>query len=201
MRFQKLTDNKLKIFLSNEELPNSGNFDDFISNSSRARNTFLEILDRAYDEVGFNAQDHKIKIDAVALKDGSFVFTVTKLVKIRGNKKAVKPKKIPKEKNSNYAIYKFESFDDFCNFCTYIKKSAAIDINAVSSKCELYLYSNDFYLSMTNINQDYEKIGVFYSSITEFSRFFSSKDLFASVLKEKGKLFIKHNAIKNCKTP
>ena len=198
MRFQKLSENKLKIILSYDELPNSQNFDDFVSDSSDARHTFLEILEKAYDEVGFNTRDYKIKIDALALKNGKFVFTVTKLVKMKKNIKSAKPKKIVREFNSNYAIYKFEDFEDFCNFCEFAKKMNLYDLNNFAKKIELYLYHNNYYLSVYKINEKFNNIGKFYSSITEFCKFYSSKDLFICLLKEKGKLVIKNNAIEIC---
>lgn len=198
MKFQKLSENKLKIILSYDELPNSQNFDDFVSDSSDARHTFLEILEKAYDEVGFNTRDYKIKIDALALKNGKFVFTVTKLVKMKKNIKSAKPKKIVREFNSNYAIYKFEDFEDFCNFCEFAKKMNLYDLNNFAKKIELYLYHNNYYLSVYKINEKFNNIGKFYSSITEFCKFYSSKDLFICLLKEKGKLVIKNNAIEIC---
>ena len=198
MKFQKLSENKLKIILSNDELPNSKSFDDFVSDSSDARHTFLDILEKAYDEVGFNTRDYKIKIDALALKNGNFVFTVTRLVKMKNNLKSAKPKKVLKEYNSNYAIYKFESFEDFCNFCEFAKKINLYNLNNFAKKIELYLYNNSYYLSIYKINENFNYIGKFYSSITEFCKFYSSKDLFISLLKEKGKIVIKHNAIETC---
>ena len=199
MKFQKLSENKLKIILSNDELPNSRSFDDFISDSSDARHTFLEILDKAYDEVGFNTKDYKIKIDALALKNGNFVFTVTKLVKIKQNLKKAKPKKILKNSEANYAIYKFDTFDDFCNFCSCTKKLNIPSFKNLAEKIELYLYNNNYYLSVYKIDESFENIGAFYSSITEFCKYYSSKDLFISLLKEKGDLIIKNNAIEICK--
>ena len=198
MKFQKLSENKLKIILSNDELPNSKSFDEFVSDSSDARHTFLEILDRAYDEVGFNTRDYKIKIDASALKNGNFVFTVTRLVKMKKNIKSAKPKRIIKDYDSNYAIYKFEDFEDFCNFCEFAKKVNLYNLNDLAKKIELYLYNNNYYLSIYKINEDFYNIGKFYSLITEFCRFYSSKDLFICLLKEKGNLIIKHNAIEIC---
>ena len=198
MRFQKLSENKLKIFLSYDELPNSENLDGFIANSNNARHSFLDILDQAYNEVGFNTRDYKIKIDAVALHNGNFVFTVTKLIKLGNNRKVAKPHKVSKTDNINLAIYKFETLDDFCNFCEYIKKINLTDIHLLAQKVELYLYNDCYYLSLTNINQDYEDLARFYCSITEFCKYFSSKELFISVLKEKGNLVIKHNAINIC---
>lgn len=194
MKFQKLSENKLKIILSNDELPNTNNLDDFIANSTEARHAILDILDKAYDEVGFNAKDYKIKIDAVALYNGTFVFTVTKLLKVKKAKKVVKPKKIIKSKQDNYLIYQFEKFDDYYNFCSFIKKNHLPAKIPLAKKAELYLYNNKYYLLLFKPNQQ-EEMNTFYSYITEFSRFFSNKELFVSVLKEKGSLIIKNNAI------
>ena len=196
MKFQKLSENKLKIILSNDELPNNKNLDEFMSDSSEAKHSFLEILEKAYNEVGFNVKDHKIKVDAVALRNGSFVFTVTKLVKT--NKLKAKPKVINKIENTDYVIYKFEKFDDFCNFCGFIKKINLDKLSNLAKRIELYIYNDCYYLLFYKINENYEKIGKFYSSITEFCKYFSNRDLFVSVLKEKGKLLIKNNAIKIC---
>ena len=198
MIFQKLSENKLKIILSNDELPNSGNFDDFISDSSEARHTFLEILDKAYDEVGFNTRDYKIKIDAIALRNGNFVFTVTKLVKMKKALKTAKPRKIAKSDISNFAVYKFDSFDDFCNFCSFLKKLDLINLSNLARKIELYSYNNCYYLSVFRINENFSDIAKFYSSITEFCKYFSNRELFISVLQEKGSLILKNNAISIC---
>ena len=153
MRFQKLSENKLKIILSNEELPNRSNLDEFISDSSTARHSFLEILDKAYDEVGFNTKDYKIKIDAVALRNGNFVFTVTKLLKMKKALKTAKPKRILKSDTLNYAIYKFDKFDDYCNFCEFLQKSDISNVENLAKKIELYFYNNSYYLSINKLNE------------------------------------------------
>lgn len=198
MRFQKLSENKLKIFLSNDELPNSRSFDDFISDSSNAKHSFIDILEKAYDEVGFDSRDYKIKIDAATLKNGSFVFTVTKLVKIKSARKTAIPKKVTKNENTGFIIYKFDSFDDFYNFCGYIKSKKITDINLFAKTIELYLYNNLYYLMISEVNKSYPEASMFYSSITEFCKYYSSKELFVSVLKEKGKLIFNNNAIDIC---
>ena len=197
MKFHKLSENKLKIILSNDELPNNESIDDFMSDSTEARNSFLKILDKAYVEVGFNVKNHKIKIDAVALQNGNFVFTVTKLVKTKKVLKAT-PKKINKNTDSDFLIYKFENFDDFYNFCEFLRKLNVKEISNLAKKTELYLYSDSYYLLIYKINENHNDIPKFYSSITEFCKYFSSKELFVSVLKEKGKLLVKNNAIKIC---
>ena len=194
MKFQKLSENKLKIILSNDELPNSNNLDDFVANSTEARHAILDILDKAYNEVGFNTKDYKIKIDAVALYNGNFVFTITKLIKVKKVRKSVKPRKITKPQEENYLIYQFEKFDDYYNFCSFIKKSNISSKTSLAKRNDLYLYNNKYYLLLFKPNRQ-DEFSTFYSYITEFSRFFSNKELFVSVLEEKGSLIIKDNAI------
>ena len=194
MKFQKLSENKLKIIISNDELPNTNNLDDFVANSTEARHTILDILDKAYDEVGFNAKDYKIKIDAVSLYNGTFIFTITKLMKVKKVKKSAKPKRIIKSDHTNFLIYQFDKFDDYYNFCSFIKKINITDTISLAKKTELYLYNNKYYLLLFKPNRQ-DEVSTFYSYITEFSRFFSNKELFVSVLREKGSLIIKDHAI------
>ena len=123
MRFEKINENKLKIVLSNDELPITSSLDDFMTDSDSAREAFLHLLDEAKDAVGFNSKDYKIKIDAKAMKNGDFIFIITRLVKLRSGKIVVKPKKVSKyeNKDSIYSIYRFNNFEDFCDFCSYLK--------------------------------------------------------------------------------
>lgn len=202
MRFEKINENKLKITLSNDELPISNNLDSFMTDTSDAREAFLNMLDKAEEAVGFNTKDYKIKIQAKALHNGDFVFIVTKLVQMNNKHIVVRPKKILKasSQNSLYTIYRFESFDDFCSFCEFLKSNKINYLKSLSKSCKLYKYSNYFYLCFERINENYRKISMFYSSITEFSKFFSTKDLFASTLKEHGELLIDDNAIITCQS-
>lgn len=198
MKFQKLSENKLKIIIASDELPFYSNFDDFILNSDEARNSFLDILEKACSEVGFITKNYKVKIDAAVLNNGNIVFTITKLIKLKQPKVAVTPRRVPKNDDSQVSdivIYKFDQFDDFCNFCSYLKKLKMHGLSTFAKLVELYSYNNNYYLYISQINENHKEKGRFYSSITEFSKFFSSKEVFAHVLKEKGSLILKNNAI------
>ncbi len=204
MKFKRLSENKLKIIVESDEIPVCGNFDDFIGNSSDARDTFMDILDKACSQVGFNTKDYKVKIDAAVLSNGNLVFTVTKLIKLGKPRVAVTPRKIPKKtmrtntKDLSLIVYKFENFDDFTHFCSYLKQINIYNIRTFAESVELYTYNGYYYLSVRSVNENYKDISRFYSSITEFSKYFSSKEMFVPVLKEKGTLVIKNNAIMTC---
>lgn len=204
MKFKRLSDNKLKIIVESDEIPDCGNFDDFIGNSSDARDAFIDILDKACSQVGFNTKDYKVKIDAAVLSNGNLVFTVTKLLKLKSSRIAVTPRKIPKKivhndsPDLNLIIYKFENFDDFAHFCSYLRQIKICNIRTFAKETLLYSYNGYYYLVARSVNESYKDISRIYSSITEYSKYFSSKEMFVSVLKERGKLIIKNNAIVTC---
>lgn len=108
----------------------------------------------------------------------------------------VKPKKIYKNKRDIYSVYKFISFDDFINFCTFLKKSH-IKINAkkISDEIKVYKYKDFYFLTLKNIDENYSKIGLFYTGITEFSTFCLNSDTLFPNLCEHGALYIPNNSI------
>lgn len=200
MRFEKISENKLKIILSNDELPNSNDLDNFMKDSEKAKNSFVQLLDQAKVAVGFNAQDYKIKIDAKAMKNGDYVFLITKLVKLRHGNRVVRPRPVEKGDvdKTEYAVYKFDTFDDFCDFCSYLKSHQINYLNIFCKSNSLYKYGNYFYLVINHINSNYKLLASFYSSITEFSKFFSTKPLFECTLKEHGTLIFENKAMSMC---
>lgn len=200
MRFEKISENKLKIVLSNDELPNSSSLDSFMDDSQKAKDSFIRLLDEAKVAVGFNAEDYKIKVDAKSMINGDYVFVITRLIKLRQGRRVARPKPIVKEsvKNPKYAIYKFDTFDDFCDFCSYLKLHKINYLNNLCKSNSLYKYGNNYYLVLQHINSNYKKIAMFYTSITEFSQFFSSKKLFLSTLNERGKIILENSALVMC---
>jgi negative regulator of genetic competence, sporulation and motility len=110
----------------------------------------------------------------------------------------VRPKLISKPCKIIYSVYKFTDFDDFINFCAFMKSSnKRINIKKISSECLLFKYSSNYYLTLKNINESYSKIGLFYTGITEFSKFCFNSDSLFPVLNEYGTLFIPNNALAN----
>lgn len=199
MKFEKLSDYKLKITLSNEELPNNNtDLDSFMSDPSSARKSFLDILDKAKDEVGFNVGNNKVRIDAKYQSNGNFIFTVTKLVPKKKSVKKVKPQKVSTNRKNNCLIYSFDNIEHFFNFCFFLKNQK---INCLKSFCkitELYKLDNKYYLVFNEINNEYKYIGKLYSGMTEFGTYFSAQEVMFFMLKERGELIIANNAIQTC---
>lgn len=70
MRIEKLNENKIRIFLNLDDLKSKNiNVHDFMSNSLESQEFFLDMLDTANAEVGFNTADYKLIIEALASSD------------------------------------------------------------------------------------------------------------------------------------
>lgn len=199
MKFEKLSEYKLKITLSNDELPDSnGDLDSFMSDSSRARRSFLDILDKAADEVGFHVGDNKVRIDAKCQYNGDFIFTVTKLIPKKPTLKKAKPQKISVNRQDNCIIYYFDDLEIFFSLCSFLKDQKITHLENFCKFTEVYKLNNKYYLVFNEINNEYKYIAKLYSCITEFANFYSSQEVMALMIKERGSLIIKNNAIKVC---
>ena len=69
MKIEKLTENKIRITLNMDDLNEREiDYHTFMSNSIESQSIFLDMLNTAEKEVGFNTDDCRIMIEALALK-------------------------------------------------------------------------------------------------------------------------------------
>ena len=204
MKIEKLNENKIRITLNIEDL-NERNIDmhSFMSNSIESQDIFMDMLDKADQEVGFNTDDCRIMIEALALKNGVFVLTITKFEhdteKNSFRRKNLHIKRKSPSLNLEKTIYSFESFDTFCEFCSFISNTLEEQqILDFAKESSLYEYNSNYYLVLSNINVNSNSLKYICSSITEFAHFVNSSELFESKIKEYGKLVIEKNAILTC---
>lgn len=199
MRFERLNDNKLRITLSYEDLLKEDvDFHSIMSNSIESQSLFLNMLDKAEREMGFSTKDYLIKVEALALVGGDFVFTVTRSLPKKINKfSKAKPSVHIKSKNNEMdslnIIYCFNDFDDFLAFIQFYEKN--FKTANLGKKITLYEYNGVFYLSINNINCAFPDLKRFFSCITEFAKPINNSLLFESKLIENGSVIMKHNAI------
>jgi adapter protein MecA 1/2 len=203
MKFEKLNENKLRIIVSTKDLIEQHiDFHAFMSSSLESQDIFLDMLDKAEKEVGFITKNYKVRIEAFAMNNEDFIFTVTRLT----DKYEKEPTKFSKVKfrrkkittSLQQSVYRFSSFDDFCNFSLAVK---SFDIKNINNSCKsivLYTYKNHYYLVFSNINAEYKYYKKLFSLITEFSTYVNNSELYACKLRECGQVYIKNNAIKTC---
>ena len=196
-------EDKIRITLTTKDLIEKDiDFHSFMSNSIKSQDLFLDILQEAEQKIGFITKDYKVRIEALAMNDGNFIFTVTRLdqkpdyEKITNSRLKFKRKKVVQ--NSQCSIYKFTSFDDFCLFCSSIQNSNIKSINLAAKSIILYKYNELYYLVFENLNQNYKYSKKLFNLLPEFSTYMHNSELFSRKLCETAEIAIKTNAIKIC---
>lgn len=191
MRFEKLNDNKIRIFLNITDLEkNNIDMHRFMADPIESQDVFFEMLDKAEKQIGFVTENYNVKLEAVKTIGDNFVLTVT-----RSNNDNKKPHIRRKTNNikSSVVIYRFNTFDDFCYYSNYLKSTNNLQLNDIAKNISLYNYNNYYYLVFSNISIIKKAV---FLSILEFATYINNAELFKRKLIENGKLIIKDNAIK-----
>ena len=202
MRFEKLSENKLRIIVSMKDLEEKDiDFHDFMSNSLETQDLFLDILEEAEEKVGFHTKNYRVKIEALAMTDMDFIVTITRMVPPEAEKnvpthKKFKVRRKQVQTEATKAIYRFSSFDDYCYFIQYVSQNHLSTAFNIAKHISLYLYKEQYYLILMNIHPEYPHLKKFLSSIVEFATYINPSTLFLAKLQECGSLVIKHNAFR-----
>ncbi len=197
MKIEKLTENKIRIIVNSYDLENKNlDFKALLSRTLDSQGFFLDMLEKAKTEVGFNTDGCKILVEAFSTTDEYLIFTITKYIDKSNTQTGKRPK--VKMKNLNIsatkAIYKLDNFDVFCDLCTYLNNNFS-NITKISKCSSLYLYNNNYYLLIRNNNISKDIMQNFYISISEFLSMANLSSNFENKLFEHGKAIIKNNAI------
>ena len=160
MKFEKLSKDKIKVTLNKDDLTaNDIDFHSFMSNSEESHSLVLDVLEMAEREYDFSTKDYNLKVETVALSNGSFILTITRAqepnpkshINNTQRRKIKAYRKSPAPLTSS-AIYKFNSFEDFCDLANELNTNCMIDYNQVSKDNSLYLYKDAYYLFISEIN-------------------------------------------------
>lgn len=200
MKFEKLSENKIRITLTVQDLAEKEiDFQVFMSNSVESQDILLDMLEEAKRETGFDPENYNLRIEALAMADTSFIFTITKEIpeektKLPKKKFTIKRKSV--SPTSTQAIYSFSTFDDFCSFLQFLSESKLLEnVSRIADSILLYEYKGKYYLYMNSIHSEIVNKIRFYTSITEFAKYVSNSKVFASKLVECGTLIMEHNAL------
>lgn len=144
MKFEQIEKDKIKIVLSKDDLDiNKISFHSLMSNSTESQNLFLQVLDLAEKEIGFNTTNYDLAIETLVLNNSDLIFTITRLNK---SGDLLLPRLVVKRKifNPQYC-YKFKNFDDFYEFFKLIKFSPEFSKS-------LFWFNDNFYWIPNNNN-------------------------------------------------
>ena len=201
MKIEKITENKIKIILKQEDFKDKSiDLKKLLLSTHESQSLFLEILNRAEKEVNFDTNGYKLLIETYLQGNDICIFTITKYMEPNINTKN-RPKKYLTVKrktqafNSTSLIYQFNKFEDFCDFCNFIYRNNNLELKGLFKASLLYNYNNTYYLVIDGINLYHKSLNLFQSSLLEFSTLLRYTKNFKFKLKEHGKVFIKNNAI------
>ena len=203
MRFEKLSNDKIRIILDLQDLEdNDIDYQSFMSNSSDSQKLFMEILDEAEEQIGFITKDYKLMIEALATIDGDFIITLTRYVPYFYiasvyKKITIKAKRKSIKLTTDTIIYEFNNFDDIFDFVLLLKNLNISGLNAFTKDFALYTYKNNYYLVMDNIDKNFDAIKTFLCALTEFGKSINNSNLFKSRLNEYGTLLVKNNFLQS----
>ena len=204
MRFEKLNENKIRITITNKDLEDKHiDTHSFMANPIESQTLFLDMLNKAEQEIGFVTKNYNIKIEALQVSGGDFVITITRSIpesftpfkNTSDVKKNIQVKRKKLDTSETDLIYAFNSFDDFCDFSNVLIKNN-ININLIAKNILLYEYIDEYYLVFSKIYSKNLEVKKIFSLISEFATYVNNSKLFKCKLIENGKLLIKNNAIK-----
>lgn len=189
MKFEKLTDTKIKIVLSLQDIEsNNLSIDNVLSNSADSQKLLDSIINKAEIELGFDPDDSQLLVEAILPSNEECIFTITKLLN----------DKIEYSHHSNSFVFKFNCFDDFLNLCTFLNNFSYLCLKEISKNFSLIYYNNTYYLKFTE--KDYSSIVIDYikTLFEEFGKDVSHSPEINGVLNEYGKIIFHKNAIIKC---
>ena len=81
MKFEKLTDTKIRIILSIKDIEsNNLSIDDVLSNSKDSQNLLDTLITKAEQELDFKTEDSQLLVEAISSYRDEYIFTITKLL-------------------------------------------------------------------------------------------------------------------------
>ena len=186
MKIEKINENKIRITFNNSYLQEKNiDIHSFMANSIESQSLFLNLLDEAEREIGFITDNYKLSIEALALINGNFIITVTRIEKenLKSTRVQVRRKSV---QNTKKLIYKFSNFDDFCNFQNFLSISMPNMLDELSTAGTLYKYDDYFFFVLQNL--DAKRSLSISSAISEFATVVSNSDLILNKIREYGTL-------------
>ena len=189
MKFEKLTDIKIRIILSLKDMEsNNISVEDVLSNSADSQKLIESIIIKAEKKLGFKTGDSQLLVEAIAPSAEKCIFTITQIFdNCTCNDKSFKS-----------FVFKFDKFDDFTNLCTFLNNFSYLDLKSFSKNFSLIFYNGTYYLRLieemnSRIILDYIK-----SLFEEFGKNVSDSISIDGLLNEYGKVIFEKDAILNC---
>ena len=189
MKFEKITDVKIKLVLSLQDMElNNVSAENIFSNSTSSQKLLQNILNKAEKEIGFEAGDSKLLVEVFMSSDVECTFTITKLDE----------NTFHLEQINNSLIFKFACFDDFVELCNFLKNFTFLCLKDISKNFSLIYYNNTYYLKFIKTENSSIAIDYIKTFFDEFGENVSSSPNIDGFLNEYGKIIFSNDAITKC---
>lgn len=202
MKIEKISDNKLKVVLSKQDLIDKDiDIRNLKPNSMESQDLFFDILQEIEFYYGFDMGGSQILVEGVSTSNGGMILTVTKTNSVHEgippihrphSTKKPSAKLKAKKKTTNQVpkdlIYKFDSFDNFIEFAYRLRKLP------IKYENSLYEYNQEYYLSLSCTLEDTPTYKQLLFAISDYAVFTPNISM-KNRLSEYGTLLIKKNAI------
>ncbi len=201
MKVERVSENKIKIILTIEELENRDiTLKDIEKDADIARELFTDLIEESNVDNILDFEDSQLLIEASSDNNNLLVVTVTKVGDLPDLRdySLMDIKKIKKRKNSksdlvykiSSNIYDFNSLDTILELCENAKNEKLF-----FGKNSLYKKDNKYYLIFspsTIKNKKFVKTFVF---LSEYCDYYYSYNMFPTLIKECATLIIENNAM------
>ncbi|MDD3303458.1 MAG: adaptor protein MecA [Clostridia bacterium] len=206
MKVEKLSDSKVRITLTFEELEKRKiTLNDIEKDSTIAKELFVDLLEESDLDNDFVIDDSHLFIEASSDNNNLFVVTITKVEDLPDLKKysltdvkGVHSTKKSLNSNTKYTvdsnIYSFQNIDNILTICEKAKSEKLF-----FGKNSLYKLEDVYYLVFSKSSIKNSKFLKTYVFLSEFCNDYYSYDLYETCIKEKAKLIIENNALQKLK--
>ena len=198
MRIEKVSPNKIRIFISREDLIKWNiDFNSVTGNTPAAQDMFWSLMKQAEREVDFFVDDSQLIVEAMSSNMDGFIMQVTKVVNDENDANSIRREKI---RNNNYRvrrkikfsggfanyIYKFNNFEDLIEATKQISSQ-------FFGKSKLYKFGGEFFLHIA-LGKN-EPIVAIDNTLIEYGRKIMYHAISDGFLSEHGKLLIEDSAV------
>jgi len=197
VKFKRLSEDKVQIIVSSEDLEKREVKKwDLMPSSPKAQELFQEMLDKAYEECGFEVDSEtQLMVEAYPMTTDSLVITLTK---VRHSEKYILDHDYDEDREeifddleddelaemeSDELVYLFREFEDAVQLCKQINGD-------YQDRCNMYKLGNVYYLAFSNPD------GLSDHALGMLGEYGNLTHLAESYLAEHGKIMIDKNTIK-----
>ena len=184
MRIERISDNKIKAYISQEELKSwNVSVRNFAEKTPEAQKLFWHVVREAQRSVDFSTEHSQLLVEATGSDTGGFEMTISRLPLIKKTKGEDSKTEIPEENRP--LVYQFVDFE---NICLSFKEVG----QRYKGESDLYKLDNKYFLILYPENQN------IFNGIEHIILEYGKKcinDISMELIKERGKQLISNNAV------